>query len=61
MKGSFHEDYFRDSKDTLRQRTWRERVEPYIADDPVYRVTMYFELYNIIVLNFVLSFKLQPI
>ena len=59
MKGSLHEDYFRDSRDTIRQQIWRERIAPYITDDPVYRVITYFEYHHKMTLNFVYQISLK--
>ena len=37
LRGSMHEDHFRHSNDSIIQRVWEERIEPYI-DDPIYTV-----------------------
>ena len=37
-KGTFMEDYFRDSNEPTRQKVWKERIKPYIDQDPAFLV-----------------------
>ena len=39
-KGTAAEEYFHQSNDSIRQRIWTERIEPYI-DEPVYEVRIH--------------------
>lgn len=36
-----HEDFFKYSKDEVKQKVWNERIYPYIDNDPIYKVLQY--------------------
>ena len=37
LKGSMHEDLFKNSKEETKQAIWKDRIEPYI-DEEIYKV-----------------------
>ena len=51
-----HEDFFKYSNDEIKNKVWRERIQPYIDNDPIYKVSNFilqlFKWYNFVEIHY---------